>query len=95
MKKTFIICLAVQSFIMIGCVSNPIDKNTDVSMVKPVSVSGKITKIENGKDGYTATIIDTAGKEYIVTVSVMDLQKNGEPYQLYKVGDTISVTGPT
>ncbi|GEP91860.1 hypothetical protein [Chitinophaga terrae (ex Kim and Jung 2007)] len=59
-----------------------------------LSVAGEITAIENGKDGYTATIKEASGKEYLATISIVNLQKHGGQYKRYNVGDKISVKGP-
>ncbi len=57
------------------------------------SVTGKITKIENGKDGYMATVQDEKNKNYIATISIVNLQEGGSTYKKHNVGDTISVKG--
>lgn len=58
-----------------------------------ISISGKITQTENGKDGYTATILDTSGQEYTVTISRVNLQKNGIEFKQYEAGTIINVKG--
>jgi hypothetical protein len=57
------------------------------------AVSCVIDLIENGKDGYTATIVDSNGKKYVTAVSINNLGNSGKNYKQYKIGDTISVTG--
>ena len=58
------------------------------------SVTGKITGIEKGKDGYMATIEDSTGKKYTATISIVNLQKSGGTYKAHEVGETITVQGP-
>ncbi|ASK29976.1 hypothetical protein CEY12_07580 [Chryseobacterium sp. T16E-39] len=60
-----------------------------------LSVTGKVTNIENGKDGYMATIQDADGKEYTATISIVNLQKSGGTFKRYEIGNTISVKGPS
>lgn len=57
-------------------------------------VKGKIIHIENGKDGYMATLLTTDNKEYIATISIVNLNKRGQKYKKYDVGETISIEGP-
>lgn len=56
-----------------------------------MAVTGTITAIENGTDGYTATIKDAEGKEYDATISIVNLNKSGSEYKAYNIGDTITV----
>lgn len=58
------------------------------------SVTGKVTGIEKGKDGYMATIEDSTGKKYTATISIVNLQKSGGTYKTHEVGETITVKGP-
>lgn len=93
MKKILLAgCLIVSTISIISCTAS---KMTDSASKSSVSATGTITHIENGKDGYMATIKDTAGKEYIATISIVNLQKGGSQFKRYEVGDTISVQGPS
>jgi len=58
-----------------------------------LSVTGQITAIENGKDGYMATINDSDGKEYVATISIVNLNKSGGEYKAHNIGDKITVRG--
>lgn len=58
-----------------------------------MEVSGKIIKTENGKDGYMATLVDAENKNYIVTISIVNLQKSGGTFKRYEVGESIWVRG--
>lgn len=59
-----------------------------------ISVTGKITGIEKGKDGYMATLEDSTGKKFTATISIVNLQKSGGTYKTHEVGETITVKGP-
>lgn len=71
-------------------------KANDVARIENenLRVNGKIIHIENGKDGYMATLLTTDNKEYIATISIQNLNKRGQKYNKYDVGDTITVEGP-
>lgn len=58
-----------------------------------IRVKGKISRTENGKDGYTAVITDENGKEFIVTISMVNLQKTGSQFKKHEAGETITITG--
>ena len=60
-----------------------------------LNVTGVISKIENGKDGYMATLKDSTGKEVVATISIVNLQKSGGQFKRYKEGEKISVAGPS
>lgn len=96
MKQTVI--LAALALSLVGATScSSTKKSTDstVENNKELSVTGEVTAVENGKDGYMATIKDAAGKAYTATISIVNLQKSGGQYKRYNVGDKISVKGPS
>jgi len=62
-------------------------KNDDV-----IEVTGKVTEINQGKDGYTAKITTADGKVYSATISIPNLD-NPKQYRAVKVGDNITVKG--
>lgn len=71
--------------------TDTIDKVKDPEL-QTLSVEGKVTKVNFGKDGYTA-IVETATKEtYAVTISHSNL-KDHMQYKEFKVGETLKVTG--
>lgn len=49
-----------------------------------------VTKIENGKDGYTASLKDSKGGAYTCTISIPNLEDN---YIRLKVGDQVKIAG--
>ncbi|KFF28712.1 hypothetical protein IQ37_10075 [Chryseobacterium piperi] len=96
MKKVLaIIGLTVLLFSITHCTAKPATSSTDMEKNNIISVTGKVTKIENGKDGYMATIQDAQGKEYVATISIVNLQKSGSTFKRYEVGNTITVQGPS
>ncbi|WP_367752696.1 hypothetical protein [Flavobacterium sp. WC2430] len=62
------------------------------STVKTATVSGKITAIQSGKDGYIATIKNERNKMYLGTISIPNLS-NPHLFKQASVGDTIVVKG--
>ncbi len=60
---------------------------------KAMEVTGEIVKIENGKDGYMATVNDKDAKSYIVTISIVNLQKSGGTFKRFEVGQKIKAKG--
>jgi hypothetical protein len=55
-------------------------------------ISGTITAVQPGKDGYTATILTADKKVYQATISRVNLEQP-EQYRSLKTGDKISVRG--
>ena len=49
-----------------------------------------VTEIENGKDGYTATLTDETKGLYVCTISIPNLEDN---YVSLKVGDKVKIDG--
>ncbi|WP_114792519.1 hypothetical protein U0035_02060 [Niabella yanshanensis] len=60
---------------------------------KEMEVTGEIVKIENGKDGYMATINDKDNKSYVITISIVNLQKSGGTFKRFEVGQKIKAKG--
>ena len=73
----------------------PVENEAPVAdeVMAEMTVTGKITKIENGKDGYMATLKSPDNKEYVTTISVVNFQKSGATYKKHEVGETITVKG--
>jgi hypothetical protein len=59
-----------------------------------VTVTGKVTEINRGKDGYSATIDATDGKIYTGTISIPNMA-DPKKYRNVNIGETITVTGTT
>jgi hypothetical protein len=57
-----------------------------------VSVEGKVSEINQGKDGYTAILTSEDGKVYYATISIPNL-KDPKQYRAVKIGETIKVSG--
>jgi hypothetical protein len=62
------------------------------SSVKMGTVSGEVSAIQKGKDGYTATIKNAKGKMYHGTISISNLS-NPQLFKQAAIGDTIVVKG--
>ncbi len=56
-------------------------------------ISGKVTGVQPGKDGYTATLVTTAGQVYFATISRANLKDNAAQYRSVAVGDTLRLKG--
>ena len=56
------------------------------------TVKGTVTAVQNGKDGYTATIKDDSGKLFYATISIPNLD-DPKQYRAVAVGDVITVKG--
>ena len=59
---------------------------------KNATVSGKISAIQKGKDGYTATIENSKGRVYYGTISIPNMS-NPQLFKQAETGDTITVKG--
>lgn len=57
-----------------------------------IEVTGEVTEINQGKDGYTAKLKTADGKAYAATISIPNLD-NPKQYRASKVGDKITVKG--
>jgi predicted small lipoprotein YifL len=57
-----------------------------------ITVSGNVTEINQGKDGYTAKIKTTEGKFYFATISIPNMA-DPKQYKSVKIGESITVTG--
>src|SRR5690606_6949019 len=86
-----VFALATVTFTSCNSTKEKVEESTE--MEQSITVTGEVTHIENGKDGYMATIKNTDGKEYIATISIVNLQKSGSTFKRYEVGDTATVTG--
>lgn len=96
MKKIILLGILLSgAFTITDCTANKTAQSTAADDKMIISASGTITHIENGKDGYMATIRDANGKEYTATISIVNLQKSGSNYKRYQIGDAITVKGPS
>lgn len=66
---------------------------TQTADQKEMEATGEIVKIENGKDGYMATVKDKNNKNYVVTISIVNLQKSGGTFKRFEVGEKIKAKG--
>ena len=95
MKNLVLVLFAVTTLVTTGCVCKKSKAETTAQNQENVTVTGKITAVANGKDGYTAVLQAANNKMYNATISRINLQKSGSEYKRYKEGDTITVTGST
>jgi len=68
---------------------------TDVAGPKEgdiITITGKVTEINRGKDGYSAKIKTEAGKTYVGTISIPNMA-DPKDYRSVAVGEEITVTG--
>lgn len=96
MKNIWIIALCISMGIVLPACSGSKKiptTNTELNEGAPLSIRGQVTGIENGKDGYTATVKSEANKTYKVTISRINLEKSKSDYKKYEVGDKVSITG--
>lgn len=68
------------------------DKLEDAIDKESITITGKVLAINNGKDGYTATIEGAGGKKYDATISIPNLD-NPKQYRTVKTGEEITVSG--
>ncbi|MBL7704809.1 MAG: hypothetical protein JNM21_04595 [Taibaiella sp.] len=95
MKNVIIVALCLSMGLLTACGGSKKIKQTSTELNEgaPLSIRGQVTGIENGKDGYTATVKSEANKTYKVTISRVNLEKSQSVYKKYEVGEQISVTG--
>jgi hypothetical protein len=98
MNKSTLIIFVV-SLLLAGCngASQPPQSNevlkpsaNSAGNGKNVSVRGKVTQIQRGKDGYTAEIKTDDGAIFSAVISSVNLASQ---YREVKVGDAIAVEG--
>ncbi len=95
MKNLVLALFTVTTFVTTGCVCKKNKAETTAQNQESVTVTGKITAVTNGKDGYTAVLQAADNKIYNATISRINLQKAGSEYKRYEEGETITVTGST
>lgn len=59
---------------------------------KPYSMKGIVQRSEPGKDGYTASLRDSHGKEFDALVSRVRMQQS---YRLLQMGENVKLVGDT
>lgn len=57
-----------------------------------ITVKGKVTEINHGKDGYSAKLQGEDGKSYVATISIPNMA-DPKQYRSVNVGDVITVIG--
>lgn len=98
MKTTILpVLLAVVLTVLAGCqeqVNQSSEKpaQEEAGEIKNNFISGKVTAIQQGKDGYTATLITAEKAEYRATISRANLT-DPTTYRAVQTGETIRVKG--
>lgn len=69
--------------------AEPVTEHIDNDIIE---VTGKVTEINKGKDGYTAKITTAKGSNFAATISIPNLD-DPKQYRAVKVGDNITVKG--
>lgn len=65
---------------------------TSCSKSTPDAFNGIIESMENGKDGYVATLKDKGGEKFEAIFSIPNMGTN---YKRWEVGDELSIKGDT
>jgi len=91
-----LVLIAVVAMGLFGTTSCTSQKNNMGKTEKnenQISVTGTVTGIENGKDGYMASLQTKEGQIYVATISIVNLGENRAQYKTHQVGDQITVKG--
>lgn len=94
MKRIILATGVLTALMTTGCKNQQTVEKNNTEQQEIMTVKGKVVEIENGKDGYMATIQDTKGINYIATISMVNLQKSGGIFKRFNVEDKVSVSGP-
>lgn len=76
----------------IDTIAGRVKHGVNDAMTKDITVTGKVTEVMQGKDGYTAKIQTSGGNIYSATISIPNLD-NPKQYRAVKVGEQITVKG--
>ena len=68
------------------------DVPAEEAAAETITATGKVTEINKGKDGYSATLQAEDGKTYTATISIPNMT-DPKKYRSVAVGDKITVTG--
>lgn len=90
--KKILIAIFAAVFVLSACGSSGQNSSNEIIKGKSVSVKGKVTRIERGKDGYAAEIKTGDGKTYSAVISSVNLAGSGQ-YREVGIGDAIDVEG--
>ena len=86
--KHIISCIALVSILLLGSCSS--SKNSQEG--GSVNISGTVSEIQPGKDGYTARIVTADNQTYFVTISHSNLT-TPDQYKTVKPGEMVKVKG--
>jgi uncharacterized protein YceK len=95
-----LLCLFGVAAVLAGCGSSTSDTsrpaaepNAQPTAMRDDYISGKVTDVQPGKDGYTARLVTAGGQVYFATVSRANLKENASQYRPVAVGDTLRLKG--
>jgi hypothetical protein len=95
-----LLCLFVFAAGLAGCgggtsgTSHPAAApDTQPATMRDDYISGKVTEVQPGKDGYTAKLVTAGGQVYFATVSRANLKANAAQYRSVAVGDSLRLKG--
>ncbi|CAN5507777.1 hypothetical protein BH10ACI1_BH10ACI1_25020 [soil metagenome] len=91
MRKILIVIFAAV-FVLNSCSSIQQNSSNEIVKGKSISVKGKVTQIQRGKDGYTAEIKGDDDKTYSAVISSVNMAGPGQ-YREVKIDDVIEVEG--
>ncbi len=94
MKATSIIIaffLLLTTGLLPSCTENTGTEASSAS-AEPITINGRVTAINFGKDGYTADVLTDAAGTYAALVSIVNLGGR-EQYKTCEVGDKVSFKG--
>lgn len=94
MKKLLVAVVALLSFAACNQTKkmNSTDGPSSPAVKDIIEVTGKVTTIANGKDGYTATIVTAENISYAATISIPNMTDPSN-YRRVAVGETVTVSG--
>lgn len=67
--------------------------NTEVWTKGITTISGKIAKVTQEKDGQTVILYNNKGIEYTAVVSISNLKDNANQYRTFVVGESVMFKG--
>ncbi len=95
-----LLCLFGFAVVLSGCgggtsgTSRPAaEPNAQPTAMRDDYISGQVTEVQPGKDGYTARLVTAEGQVYFATVSRANLKANAAQYRSVAVGDTLRLKG--
>ena len=95
-KNIFYVAMVLAlAIVTVSCAARkkPTTPSQELNEGAPLTIKGNVKAIENGKDGYTATVLSQANVEYSVTISKINLERKNAQYKRFEVGEKVTITG--